>query len=101
MPAPPLMVSPFVMRFNDYMDRAITITINFDPETRQLLGGNVVRDPGCLWTKIVWDTPTSANAKRFPSVPEGTTNFTSNQIRNATGFTTIDQVTALQITAEA
>lgn len=81
-------------------DPQITITINFNNNTRNIQNGNIVRDPGCLWQRIVWDTPSSPNAKRSPDIPFGTTNFTAQQIQSFSGFTTIEQVLAVQITAE-
>lgn len=85
----------------DYQDRHIRITIPFDNTTKAIQNGIVVhRDTGCLYTKIVIGVPSDPGSQRTASVPNGDTNITANQFRNATGFTTIDQVLALQITAE-
>lgn len=94
-------LSPWVWDAHDYLDRALTITIPFNNNTRALQGATIVRDPGCLYVRVVWDDPTdAAKAKRSPVAPEGTTTLTTNQLRQATGFQTIEDLMAVQVTAE-
>lgn len=93
-------LSPWTCEFSDYLGRKITITVNFNNASRALLNNNLVhRDAGCLWTHIVWGDPNGANAKPTPAVPTGDTTFSAAQIQSFTGFTTIDQVLAAQVTA--
>lgn len=85
----------------DFLGRHITITVPFNTTTRAILNGTIVhRDAGCVYTKIVFGVPSDPGSQRTASVPNGDTSITATQFRNATGFTTIDQVLALQITAE-
>lgn len=94
--------SPWVWDASDYLGRMIRITIPFDVGSRAILnGGSIHRDVGCLWSRIVWDVPSSPQAKRSPSVPVGDTAVSAAQIQSFAGFTTIDQLLAVQITAEA
>jgi hypothetical protein len=97
------LLSPYVWDSGaDSQGRHITITIPFNNSTRAILNGIVVhRDAGCTYTRIVIGVPSDPSSRRTASVPNGDTTFTANQFRNATGFTTIDQVLDLQITAEA
>lgn len=93
--------SPYVVRFDDYLQRAITITVNFDNATRSIIGAVVVRDTGCLWTHLligigVDGTPDSTPRK--VDVPEGTTNVGKQAFTNF-GVDTIEQFQAFQITA--
>lgn len=96
------LLSPYVWDSGgDYLNRHITITIPFNNTTKAIQNGIVVhRDPGCLYTKIVFGVPGDASSQRTASVPDGDTTFNASQLRNATGFTTITQILALQITAE-
>lgn len=95
------LLSPYVCEFLDYQGLVLRITVSFNDATRALTGALVHRDPGCLFTRIVWDNPQGANRKPLPAVPEGDTSVTAQQIRSATGFRTIEDVLAVQITAEA
>lgn len=96
------LLSPYVWDSGaDFLGRHITITIPFNNSTRAIQNGTVVhRDVGCLYTKIVFGVPSDPGSQRTASVPNGDTTITANQLRNTTGFTTIDQVLNLQITAE-
>lgn len=94
--------SPWQWAANDGTGRFIRISIPFDNTTKALLDGGVIhRDVGCRWTKIVWGVPSDPNAKRSPSVPEGDTTFTAAQVQSFSGFTTVDDILAVQVTAEA
>lgn len=97
------LLSPYVWDSGaDYLQRHITITIPFNNSTRAVLNGIVVhRDTDCVFTRIVIGVPSDPGSQRTARVSNGDTTFTANQFRNATGFTTIDQVLSLQITAEA
>lgn len=93
--------SPWNQSFTDYMGRAVSISVIFDEGTRELTSGSVTRDEGCLFTHILIGigpdgTPDSTPFKFF--VPVGTTDITADDFANV-GLTTIEQITALQITA--
>lgn len=94
-------LSPWVWDARDYLGRAIVITVPFNDTTRALQGATIVRDPDCLYVRIVWDNPSDPQkAKRSPVVPVGTTNLTTQQLRQATGFQTVEDLLAVQVTAE-
>jgi hypothetical protein len=86
----------------DYLDRHITISVPFDESTRAIGNGTLVhRDVGCLYTHIVFDDPSdTVKIKRLPVVPEGDTTLTAQRVRQLTGFRTIEDVMAVQVTAE-
>lgn len=93
--------SPYVVRFDDYLSRAITITVNFNNVTRVIVNAVVVRDTGCLWTKLLIgigadNTPDSTTRKL--NVPFGTTNVGKAALSNF-GVDTIEEFQAFQITA--
>lgn len=94
--------SPWIWGSGDYQNRLITITVPFDEATRAIVDGTVVhRDDDCLWSHIVWDDPSNnQKAKRSPVVPFGDTTLTAQQLRQATTFRTIDDILAVQVTAE-
>lgn len=93
--------SPWVVRFDDYLFRAITITVNFDNTTRAVIDGTVVRDAGCLWSKLLFGVGPDGTPDSTPmkvNVPFGLTTIPKSAF-TAFGFNTIEQVQALQITA--
>lgn len=93
--------SPWVSRFADYLDRAITVTVNFNNATRAITGAVLVRDAGCLFTKLLIGVPAvgAPDDTDFKvNVPVGTTNVGAN-VFTSRGFTTIEQLQALNITA--
>jgi hypothetical protein len=93
--------SPWMAVFNDNTGLFIRITIPFDNTTKAILDGGVIhRDPGCRWTRIVWGVPSDGAAKRSPAVPVGDTAFTAAQVLAFSGFSTINDILALQVTAE-
>lgn len=98
-------VSPFVFEAQDYLGRALRITVPWDDSvggTRDILNGTVVhRDPGCAYASIGFADPTGPLHRRMPDAPEGDSTFTAQQVRVATGFRTYDDIMASgQITAE-
>lgn len=94
--------SPWVWTARDMNGNALTITLPFDNTTKALQnGGSIHRDPGCLFSRIVWGVPSDPNAKRSPQVPAGDTAVTAAQILAFSGFTTVNDILALQVTAEA
>jgi hypothetical protein len=95
-------LSPWVWDARDYLGRAIVVTVPFNDATRDILNGIVIhRDTGCLYVRIVWDDPSNPQkAKRSPVVPVGDTTLTAQQLRQATGFRTIEELMAVQVTAE-
>lgn len=93
--------SPYVVRMDDYLHRAITITVNFNNVTRSIVNATVVRDVGCLWTKLLIgigadNTPDSTTRK--VNVPVGTTNIGKGAFTGF-GVDTIEEFQAYQITA--
>ncbi|GAB3884671.1 hypothetical protein [Terrabacter terrigena] len=102
MPLPPITSPFFYDTGGDYQDNHLTITIPFDEVTRLIQDGGVIhRDPGCVYSVIVWDNPSDPQkAKRLAGVPDGDTVVTARQIKQATGFTTAEDLVSVQITAE-
>lgn len=93
--------SPYVVRFPDYLQRAITITVNFDNATRSIINAVVVRDTGCLWTKILIGLGTDGtpdSSTRKVTVPVGTTNV-GKAVFTGFGVDTIEQFQAYNLTA--
>lgn len=95
--------SPYVWEQPDIAGKVIRATFNFNNSTRALTGAVVFRDPGCLKTTVYVGVgpdgrPESTGANSTFTVPDGTTNVTSNQMRQR-GFNTIEDVLATQITA--
>ncbi len=85
----------------DYLGRHLSISIPFNTTTRAIQNGIAVhRDSGCLWSRVVYGVPSDGTSTRSPVAPSGDTTLTAAQFTTATTFTTIDQVLALQITAE-
>lgn len=81
----------------------LTIAIPWDPAagaTHDILDGTMVhRDPDCRFNRIYFDIP--SRKKSLPLIPVGDTALTALQVRQATGFRTIEDVIAAgQITAE-
>lgn len=79
----------------DYQDKQISLTFNYNETTHAL--GNLVsqRDSGCVWSRI--EIGLGAQTKTV-TVPVGQRTFTPAQIQAATGFTSIEQIWALNIT---
>jgi hypothetical protein len=91
--------TPYVYDAADYMDRHLTITINFNNATRALTSGTVHRDPDCMYTKILIGVggdgrPDSSPHKIDVGKLEGDRTFTANQM-SAVGLDTIEDVFAL------
>lgn len=94
------LTSPYYWASGDYLNRQISFSVEFDETTRDILSVLIHRDPDCLWTRIIWDDPSNnQKAKYSPTVPEGDTTLTAQQVRQATGFRTIEDMLAVQITA--
>jgi hypothetical protein len=94
--------SPWVVEFRDYVGKILRITTNFDNTTRALQNAVVHRDPGCVYTKIVFDDPgDNQKAKRLtaPNDAQGDRTYTANQLASQ-GLDTIEEAQAIQITAE-
>lgn len=94
-------VSPWVWDSRDYVGLRIVITVDWDNTTRALIDAIVHRDSGCQYTKIVFDVPSDAKSKRLAAPADGQADktYTANQMR-AQGLNTIDDILAVQITAE-
>jgi hypothetical protein len=91
--------TPYVYDAADYLNRHLTITINFDNATRALTSGVVHRDPDCMYTKILIGIgadgrPDSSTHKFDVGKLEGDRTFTGNQM-SVVGLNTIEDVFAL------
>lgn len=96
-----LFVSPWLWQAGDYVGLLITIRVDWDNTTRALLDAVVHRDSGCQYHTIVFDVPSSPTSKRLAAPADGAADvtYTANQLKRQ-GLNTIDDVLALQITAE-
>lgn len=87
----------------DYLGRHITMTVTFNG-SQVLTGGTVVRDAGCLYTKILIGTldaqglPTGTTKTIDVSNLNGSRSFTQAQL-NAVGLTVVNDINGFQITA--
>ena len=96
------LLSPWVWEAGDYVGLAIRITVSFNNTTRALQNAVVHRDDGCQYHTIVFDVPSdSAKAKRLAAPADGAADktYTANQMGKQ-GLNTIEDVLAVQITAE-
>lgn len=96
--------SPYVaLDAPDNLGRHLTITFVFDNVTRALATGTVHRDANCRWHKIVigigadGDPGSSTHTFNVGNLV-GDQSFNATQMA-AVGFSTIEDVLALQITA--
>lgn len=101
-PTPP--TTPWTQHFEDTPGRAIDISVAFDNTTRILSGITVSRDANCVFTKILIGTGADGvpdDTDKVVSVPAGSHSLTPAQLTNLAnhGLTTIEDITALQITA--
>lgn len=86
----------------DFLGRRLTCSFAFNNANRQLSGATVHRDPGCVYVAVLIGDP-NGTPVRVPAsgdIPEGDTPISKGQL-NANGFTVIEDVLALQITATA
>lgn len=87
----------------DYLGRSIVGTVTFDG-AQALTGGSVVRDAGCLYTKILIGTlddqgqPTGTTKTINVAGLSGTRSFTKAQL-NAVGLADVSDILGFQITA--
>lgn len=94
-------VSPYLYDSGgDYLNRHLTCSFVFDNVTRVLSSALIHRDPGCVYIAVLVGNPngTPVRVPASGAVPEGDTPVTKGQL-NANGFTVIEDVLALQITA--
>jgi hypothetical protein len=96
------LVSPWRADFSDYLQRRISIVVNFNNANRALQSAVVHRDTGCLYHTIVFDVPSDAvKAKRLAAPVDGAGDRTYTPAQmSAQGLNTIEAVLAIQITAE-
>ena len=94
-------LSPWVWTAADFVGKTIRITVTFNDATRALVNAVVHRDPGCQYTKIVFDVPSSGTSKRLaaPTDAQGDKTFTAAQLASQ-GLNTFEDTQAVQITAE-
>jgi hypothetical protein len=50
-------LSPWVSPFPDYQGNKITVTVNYNNATRAITGATVVRDAGCVFSKLLIGLP--------------------------------------------
>lgn len=84
----------------DIGGKKLTATFNFNNVSRVLSGAVVHRDVGCRYVAVLIGDP-NGTPVRVPangSIPTGDTSITQGQL-NANGFTVVEDVLALQITA--
>ena len=96
------LLSPWLWAAGDYVGRQITISVAFNNSTRAIQSATVHRDDGCQYHTIVFDVPSDqVKAKRLaaPTDGAGDKTYTKAQI-NAQGLTVIEDILAIQITAE-
>ena len=96
------LLSPWVWTAADYAGLVIQITVNFNNSTRALQSAVVHRDSGCQFAKIVLDIPSDGvKSKRLAAPADGAADktYNANQMK-AQGLNTIEDVLAVQITAE-
>ena len=94
--------SPYVWAAGDYIGRQITITVSFNNATRAIQSAIIHRDDGCMYHTIVFDVPSDGvKSKRLVAPVDGAGDRTySKAAINAQGLTVIEDVLAVQITAE-
>lgn len=93
--------SPWQWTATDGAGLKISIVIPFDNTTKALQdGGSIHRDSGCRFSRIVWGVPSDPGSKRSPQVPAGDTAVSAAQILAFSGFTTVNDILAVQVTAE-
>jgi hypothetical protein len=97
----PPMSSPYVQNFQDNFGKFIRITVTFNNNTRAINGCTIVRDVGCQWRTIYIGIGPDGTPNTSPNaftVPTGTTNVGAAALASR-GLNTLEDVTALQITA--
>jgi hypothetical protein len=97
--------SPYPSEFTDSQGRVLSISVAWDDDlagnTRNILSAQIHRDVGCKWATVIFANPTDVLLRKdLPPAPEGDTTMTAQQVRQRTGFRTIDDMLAAgQITA--
>lgn len=95
--------SPYVYDSGpDANGKSLTCAFSFNNNNRSLSGAVVHRDPGCLYVAVLVGDPngTPVRVPASGSIPEGDTSISKGQL-SANGFSTVEDVLALQITATA
>lgn len=82
---------------SDYQGKAITLSFAYDNSNHALGDLTTTRDTGCVWSKLEIGL---GGQRKTVTVPNGQRTFTPAQITAATGFTSIDQIWALNITVD-
>lgn len=82
---------------SDYQGKAITLTFDYNASTHALGDLTTQRDTGCVWSKIEIGL---GGQRKTVTVPAGQRTFTPAQIQAVTGFTSIEQIWALNITVD-
>ena len=93
--------SPWTWQAQDYVGLRIDITVVFDNTTHALVSATLHRDTGCQYTKIVIGVPSAGTSKRITAPADGAADRTVGAAAMSTqGLNTIEDILALQITAE-
>lgn len=96
--------SPYLaLDAQDVAGNHLTMTFTFNEVDRSLISATIHRDPDCLWHRVLIGlgpdgTPDNSSHMFNVQGLSGNRDFNSAQLR-ATGFVTIEDVLALQITA--
>lgn len=92
-------VSPweFYNSGGDYQGKAITGTVTFNG-SNVLLGGTVIRDAGCVYTKILVGDPENPSKTINVANLNGSRSFSQAQL-NAVGLVNVSDIIGFQITA--
>lgn len=92
--------SPYSWSFPDYAGRTLTVTVNFNNNTRAIQSMTVVREDLCLYRWLLWGlgpdgVPDNTAKKR--QVPFGTSTITKAQL-STLGFEVFEDLLVGQFT---
>lgn len=98
------LANPYNLSYPDYQGLVLSVSVPWNATTRAITSASVHRDVGCQYHTIVFANPTDQLLRKdLPAMTDAQTDatFTANQVRQRTGFQTIDDLLAAgQITAE-
>jgi hypothetical protein len=101
MPKGQPITSPWVFETVDNDEHPIRIQIDFDNDTRAILGGSFFRDPDCVYTKIYLGLGPDGTPNTSPmqwDVPVGSSGLDAPALASV-GLDVIEDVLAVQVTA--
>lgn len=98
---PGVQPTPWTYQADDYRGKILKITVNFTQGTGALLNAEILREVGCVYSKIYFglgpDGKPESSTRQF-TAPEGTTPI-SKAMLNSGGLNNISDVLAGQVTA--